>query len=302
MTGEASEGRAEGPGGTLAAASVTAASVTAASVTAASVTAASVTAASITAALRTRAYGRSLDLRLETGSTNDDAREAASRGAARGHVVLAEAQTRGRGARGRVWSSPRGTDLYLSIVERIPVEPARMAPLTLAVGLGLADAVQALEPSLAARVKWPNDLWIDGRKVAGVLVEATSIGMKLDSLVIGVGLGVNRLAWEPELTGVASSMLAEVRRAVPGAPPYDRARVLAAVLEHVERWVDLFVAEGPAPVVASLTPRLALLGQDVRCDHVRGRLLGLSPSGALRLETESGIEDILSGTLRPAAD
>ena len=87
--------------------------------------------------LATRLYGRSLEVLAETGSTNDDARAAAERCVARGHVVVADAQRSGRGARGAVWSSPPGTDLYLSIVERLELAPREVATLTLAVGLGV---------------------------------------------------------------------------------------------------------------------------------------------------------------------
>ncbi|UJR81196.1 biotin--[acetyl-CoA-carboxylase] ligase [Sandaracinus amylolyticus] len=249
--------------------------------------------------LTTRAYGRSLDVRESTASTNDDAREAARAGAARGHVVVADAQSRGRGAHGRVWSSPSGTDLYLSIVERVTLSPERVAPLTLAVGLGVADAVRALAPALEPRVKWPNDVWIGRRKTAGVLVEASSIGARMDAIVIGVGLGVNRLAWHEELASSATSVLHASRELDAVCAELDRASALATLLGAIEAWVDRFVAEGPAPVVRALEERLALRGERVRCDDVEGVLVGVESSGALRLETSSGPRSMISGTLRP---
>ncbi|AKF06179.1 biotin--[acetyl-CoA-carboxylase] ligase [Sandaracinus amylolyticus] len=249
--------------------------------------------------LTTRAYGRSLDVRASTASTNDDAREAARNGAARGHVVVADTQTRGRGAHGRVWSSPSGTDLYVSIVERVTLSPDRVAPLTLAVGLGVADAVRALAPAVEPRVKWPNDVWVGRRKTAGVLVEASSIGARMDAIVIGVGLGVNRLAWEEELAGSATSVLRASREVDAACPEIDRASALATLLGSIEVWVDRFVADGPAPVVRALDARLAMRGERVRCDEIEGVLIGVEPSGALRLETASGPRAIISGTLRP---
>ena len=92
--------------------------------------------ARVASLLTTRLYGRSLEVLAETGSTNDDARAAAERGVPRGHVVVADAQRSGRGARGAVWVSPPGTDLYVSIVERLELAPREVATLTLAVGLG----------------------------------------------------------------------------------------------------------------------------------------------------------------------
>jgi BirA family biotin operon repressor/biotin-[acetyl-CoA-carboxylase] ligase len=244
--------------------------------------------------LATAAYGRSLDVRAETGSTNDDARDAAARGAARGHVVVADTQSRGRGARGRTWSSPPGLDLYVSIVERLEVAPERLAPLTLAVGLGVADAVAAIAPRLQPEVKWPNDVWIGRRKCAGILVETSSAGARIEAIVIGIGFGVNRLDFEGELAESATSIAREHGAIV------DRARALASLLEHVERWVDRFAAEGPAPVIAALERRLALRGERVTVDDVEGTVIGIAPSGAIRIATERGERTVISGTLRPA--
>jgi BirA family biotin operon repressor/biotin-[acetyl-CoA-carboxylase] ligase len=251
---------------------------------------------SITRLLETRSYGRSLDVRALTQSTNDDAREAAAAGAPRGHVVVADAQDRGRGSHGRTWSSPAGTDLYLSIVERITLPPAAIATVTLAVGLGVTDAIAELAPSLAprVRVKWPNDAWIDRRKTAGILVESSSSGAVQGPIVIGIGLGVNRLSWDDALAGQATSLLDATR-----GTPFDRNRVLAILLACVERAVDALVRDGVAPTVARLAQRLAMLGEPVEIDGTRGTLLGLDERGAIRIMTDEGTKTLSSGTLRP---
>lgn len=253
----------------------------------------------IEAALGTRVYGRSLDVVGSTGSTNDDARAAASRGAARGHVIIADHQTEGRGARGRTWFSPPAVDLYLSIVERLNVPRERLAPLSLAVGLGVAHAIESIAPTLEPKVKWPNDVWLGRRKTAGVLVEATSIGGTLETITIGIGLCVNRIELEPAIAESATSLLREARRFRNDAPPFDRALALAELLRHVETWVDVFAREGVAALLEPLTQRLALRGEEVQCDEVRGILNGIADTGALRLETHTGVRDIISGTLRP---
>ena len=127
-----------------------------------------------------------------TASTMDDASAAAAQGASDGHVVLADEQTSGRGAHGRHWLSPPGTDLYFSVVTRPAVEPASTALVTLAAGLGVRDAVAASLPGLSVLVKWPNDIWVERRKCAGILVESRTVGMRVESMIIGVGLNVNR--------------------------------------------------------------------------------------------------------------
>lgn len=259
--------------------------------------------ARIAALLSTERYGRALDVRAETGSTNDDARAAADHGAARGHVVVADAQRRGRGSHGRVWSSPAGTDLYLSIVERVALPPPSIPVLTLAVGLGVARTVEALVPGRAVRVKWPNDVWIDGRKCAGILVESSSTGGSIDAFVVGIGLGVNRTRWPSELEGTATSLraarAAAAGRAAEDEPPLDREAVLARLLGEVEAAVATLATRGPAPIVEGVRARLALVGEAVRVGHVHGTLLGLAASGALRVEVAPGlVRELVAGTLR----
>lgn len=248
----------------------------------------------VQAKLKTHRFGRSLEIKATTTSTNDDARAATLRGVPNGHVIVADAQTRGRGARGRIWDSPAGLDLYVSIVAEVPVPLEHLPPLTLAVGLGVADTVdECLPPPLRARVKWPNDVWIDGKKCAGVLVESASQGDKALPLVIGIGLNVNRRAFPEGLAIAPTSLALSVGR------EYARANVLAALLQHVEARIDRFRAEGPAPLVAELDGRLALRGARASCEGVEGTVLGVAPSGALRLQTDEGVVELLSGTLRP---
>lgn len=249
-------------------------------------------------------YGRSLEIRGETGSTNDDAREAAERGVARGHVVVADAQRAGRGARGSVWSSPGGTDLYVSIVERLTLAPRALSVLTLAVGLGVRDACVALlagasvtEPVL---VKWPNDVRVGRRKCAGILVESSTIGERAGPIVIGIGLDVNRVAFPDELAASATSLrVARAGSAADEAGSIDRGLALATLLACVEARVDALVRAGPEETVASLRPHLALVGERVQVDAETGVLDGIDDDGALRLRQDDGrVRALRSGTLR----
>lgn len=246
--------------------------------------------ARIQTALATSRFGRSLDVRLSTGSTNDDARAALAAGAADGHVVLADSQRAGRGARGHTWDSPPGVDLYLSIAARIATQIARLPPLTLAVGLGVARACEEWVEEV--EIKWPNDVRVDDRKCAGVLVESVSVGARVDGVVIGIGLDVNRERWPEELEGLATS-LARVR-----GRPLDRGEVFARVLARVEEEVDRFIEHGPSAIVPGVERRLAWRGREVECDASRGTLLGIRSDGALRLGTSRGEKIVRSGSLR----
>lgn len=247
----------------------------------------------IAALLETRRYGRSLDVRGQTGSTNDDARAAAEIGAPAGHVVLADRQSAGRGSRGRLWESPGGTDLYFSIVERVALPPERLPPLTLAVGLGVARAVDALVAGAGARVKWPNDVWLDERKCAGILVEAATRGSRADALVIGIGINVNRTDLAPELSATSLALAAH--------GTIDRAIALARALGEIELAVDELVQHGPARVVRAVAERLALLGERVRVEGSEGILEGLAADATLQLRTSDGrMLSVRSGSVQRA--
>lgn len=255
----------------------------------------------VQALLQTTRFGRSLEIREITDSTNDDARAASNAGARDGHVVVADTQRKGRGSRGRQWDSPAGSDLYLSIVSHVATPLHEIAPLTLAVGLGVAEAVDRLlargtgsfDAPPRAEIKWPNDVWVRGKKIAGVLVEGASVGETSLPLVIGIGLNVNREQFPDGLDTQATSLRLESGR------PCARARVLATLLDHVERAVDRFVQEGAAATAREVDQRLCLRGQRARCDELSGVVLGLAASGALRLEVDGQPREIFAGTLRP---
>lgn len=230
-----------------------------------------------------------------TASTMDDASEAAAEGAKDGHVVLADQQTRGRGAHGRQWLSPPGADLYFSVVTRPAVAPASTALITLATGLGVRDAVASLLPGRSVLVKWPNDIWIERRKCAGVLVESRTVGMRIDSVIIGVGLNVNRTQWPPDLAGAATSLRAEQGN----DEPFDRVEVLATLLSHMERWVQRFVKDGAAVVVDALRPCLALVGEQVCWEDGEGVFDGIDPDGAARVRAEAGMVSLHAAHIEP---
>jgi len=241
-------------------------------------------AARIATLLETRKFGRSLDVRESTGSTNDDARDAA--GVPDGHVILADHQSAGRGSRGRAWSSPAGTDLYFSIVLlSTGLEPAALPPLTLAVGLGVALGSEPFTGQ-ALGIKWPNDVRAGDHKCAGILVESVSVGSRLSRVVIGIGIDVNRDDFG-DLDPIATS-LSKV-----AGHPLDRERVFASVLASVEEETDRFIERGPTAIVPRVEERLVWRGRNVACNGVRGVLGGLRPDGALLI----GGTPVLSGTL-----
>jgi BirA family biotin operon repressor/biotin-[acetyl-CoA-carboxylase] ligase len=186
---------------------------------------------------------------IECDSTNDEAAALARAGAEHGTVVIAGAQRAGRGRGGRVWASPPGLGLYLSAVVRPPLPLALVPPLTLAIGVGVCEAARAAGAD--ARLKWPNDVLARGRKLAGVLVEAQSQGGRLEVVIVGIGVNLGGQL-PPELAARATTLAAEA-----GREQCDPTRFVDALLAHVERWIDRYVADGLPPVIAAWHARMA---------------------------------------------
>jgi BirA family biotin operon repressor/biotin-[acetyl-CoA-carboxylase] ligase len=176
-----------------------------------------------------------IELHRRIGSTNDRIRELARAGTAAGAVAAAETQTGGRGRRGRTWHSPAGAGLYFSVLLRPTIPPDMLPLITIAAGVGAAEAVE----SLAGRtpdLKWPNDLLMDGLKIGGILTEIEFNGDAPDFVVVGLGINVNLdvADLEPELVGAAGSLSMALGR------PLDRTSLLIALLGGLERaWLDL---------------------------------------------------------------
>lgn len=238
--------------------------------------------------LETRALGRVLELHETIGSTNDRAKALARRGAAHGLVVVAGSQTAGRGQRGRVWASPPELGLYMSFVVR-PNISTRSAPLlTLTAGLAVFEAVRAAT-GVEARIKWPNDLLArDGKKLAGVLVEASADPLHIDHAVIGIGINVRDGAWPAAIAETATSLEAQ---AAEGAR-VERAAVFAAVARALEARLAEAEVDGFAGIVARVERDLAGLGApavlDVDGARTSGIIAGLAEDGALLLDLSPG--------------
>jgi BirA family biotin operon repressor/biotin-[acetyl-CoA-carboxylase] ligase len=231
-------------------------------------------------------------------STNDEAAAWARQGAPEGAVVIADEQSAGRGRLGRAWRSAPGEGLYLSLVLRPPLPPASAPPLTLAVGLGLLDAARAL--GVPAHLKWPNDLLADEpdgrrRKLAGVLTEMATQGMRLEHVVVGIGLNLATERFPPELEPIATSL----HRVLGAAPPRDE--VAVCVLDAIHVRYRRFLADGAPATVAAFRDATDLIGRRVTVrsgdEVVTGVVDALDDEGALHLRDHP--HRIWSGTLSP---
>jgi BirA family biotin operon repressor/biotin-[acetyl-CoA-carboxylase] ligase len=214
------------------------------------------------------------------GSTNDHARDLALANAAHGTVVIGERQTAGRGRQGRTWTAPPGRALTLSVLVRL--DSGLLEPLPLAAAIAVCEACEAVVP-VECRIKWPNDIWIGGRKVAGVLIEARPLERWA---VIGIGLNVDTTLEElgEELHATASSL-----RIAAGAP-VDRDLALAALLERLGVWVARL--RDPVTVAAAFRKRDALHGQRIAWTaggaRHEGEARGIDDDGVLVVFTDGG--------------
>jgi BirA family transcriptional regulator, biotin operon repressor / biotin---[acetyl-CoA-carboxylase] ligase len=201
--------------------------------------------------------------------------------------LFAERQSAGRGRRGRCWTSPLAANLYFSVSRRFHTPMARMGGLSLAVGVALAEAVASLGVA-GARVKWPNDVWVAGRKLAGVLIETGGeLGGPVDA-VIGVGLNVMMPAEQGAGIGQAWTDLARE------GGVSDRNRVAAVALGALLPALEQFDREGLGAFLERFSRLDALEGEAVEVvlsqGRVQGRALGVTADGALRMALDAGGE------------
>jgi BirA family biotin operon repressor/biotin-[acetyl-CoA-carboxylase] ligase len=205
--------------------------------------------------LETRSFGRVHEHHEVLSSTNDRALQWAKEGAPEGALVTADEQTGGRGRHGRTWSSPPG-DLYASLVLRPEVVPERLGALGLAVAVGLREALLPVPGGID--LKWPNDLLVGGRKLAGILCETQWQG-GCAAVVIGFGVNVQRRSFPSDLELPATSLALACGKEAPG-----RTRVLARILACLEEPLERYLDAGFAAIRGRYEPHLQMLGERVR--------------------------------------
>lgn len=250
--------------------------------------------------LGTRELGRTLHFYESLGSTNAEAFGLAQEGAFHGELVVAERQTDGRGRRGRAWASPPGKNLYASLVLRPELPPQRAPEVTLVAAVALAETLR--EAGVHASIKWPNDLLVEGKKVAGILTELSADTERVHFIVLGVGVNLNATPQDfpPEVAALATSAMLARNQKVP------RALFTAALLTKLEAWLDTWTQEGFGPVRDAWRQLSSTLGVEVLVrgeqQELRGLAEDIDESGALLLRVGDKLERVLAGDveqLRP---
>jgi len=241
--------------------------------------------------LKSGLIGKKITTFQETVSTNAVAFRMAEDGAEEGSVVIADSQTGGKGRLGRTWSSPAGVNLYCSVILRPPIQPVAAPQLTFLSVIAVARAIEQLLP-IQTRIKWPNDILVDGKKVAGLLNEMSAETDKVNFVILGIGVNLNMTQeqFPDNLRHPATSLYIETGVKV------DRTSFARVLLQELDSLYATFLSEGYAPARREWLERSRLAGAMVTVTDnnvVRsGRVTGIDEYGALLLD--SG-EQILSG-------
>jgi len=229
----------------------------------------------------------------EIDSTNLEARRRAEAGAPHGTCLVAEHQSAGRGRLDRRWQAPKGSALLFSIILRPVLGLRRVFALNNLISLAVCRALEK-HGGVEAAIKWPNDVYLEGKKLAGVLTEFTSRAEAVEYAVVGVGLNVNQeMDWLAGLDQPAMSLMAATGHA------WNRATLLAQILEEMTALHDHFMAGGGDELAQEYAQRSLILGLEVTVREGqavrRGKAVGFAPEGALLLEEDGKINPIHHG-------
>lgn len=240
-----------------------------------------------------RVIGRDIRVFQETSSTNDIVEKLARDGVGEGVVVFAESQSKGRGRLGRKWISPKGRGLWFSVLLRPQLPPVSVTQLTIAAATAVARAIRK-QTGLLPEIKWPNDILIDGRKVAGILTELAAELDRVRYVIIGIGVDVNVPEFPAELADAATSLTAVAGR------HFVRAEIAAAILEELEADYARIARGAFASLAEEWEQQCVTVGRRVKI-HIgdrtlTGRAESLDSDGALLLRTDHGrLERIIGG-------
>lgn len=245
--------------------------------------------------LTTRFLGRNVFYSDKVPTTNNLAKELAGQGAAEGTLVVAEEQTGGKGRLGRHWTSTKYKGIFFSFILYPPLVPSEANVVTLMTAVAMADAVRN-ETGVMAGIKWPNDLLVDGRKICGILVELGAEMERINYMVVGVGVNVNQEEndFPEEVRLKATSLKAHA------GVSFSRARLVKAFLKEFEKWYDISLEKGFAPVLARWKDLSVSLNCPVRISNPNNSWDGwaedIDSDGALLLRLPGGeLKRVISG-------
>ncbi len=249
----------------------------------------------IASGLDTHFMGKRIVYREEVTSTQGVAGELARRGVEEGAVAICERQTQGRGRKGRSWASPAGGGVYLSVILRPDLAPGEASKIALVAGVAVIKAIERLTP-LRARIKWPNDIILNGKKVGGILAEMNCEMDRIDYIILGIGVNVNtRRSALPESVGEIATSLAEE-----GGEHVSRVKFVQYLLAELETLYTRLLLSGFGPIRQEWKALTNTLGSWVSVtglgEDIVGEAVDIDDDGFLLVKKEDGdIARIVSG-------
>ena len=227
-------------------------------------------------------------------STNTKAQELAEKGYPSGTLVVADKQVAGKGRRGRNWESPSGCGIFMTLMLKPDINPNNASMLTLVSALAVAKALADI-PGKDAKIKWPNDIVIDGRKVCGILTEMSAQFDYINNIVIGIGINVNNSSFPEEISATASSL-----RLLSGGKKYRRAEIIEKIMEYFEKYYSIFLeTEDLSALVDEYDAMLVNMKKQVKVldpkEPFEGKAMGITKTGELIVDTWESRKLVSSG-------
>ena len=227
-------------------------------------------------------------------STNTKAQELAEKGYPSGTLVVADKQVAGKGRRGRNWESPSGCGIFMTLMLKPDINPNNASMLTLVSALAVAKALADITGK-DAKIKWPNDIVIDGRKVCGILTEMSAQFDYINNIVIGIGINVNNSSFPEEISATASSL-----RLLSGGKKYRRAEIIEKIMEYFEKYYSIFLeTEDLSALVNEYDDMLVNMKKQVKVldpkEPFEGKAMGITKKGELIVDTWESRKLVSSG-------
>lgn len=227
-------------------------------------------------------------------STNTKAQELAEKGYPSGTLVVANKQIAGKGRRGRNWESPSGCGIFMTLMLKPDINPNNASMLTLVSALAVAKALADITGK-DAKIKWPNDIVIDGRKVCGILTEMSAQFDYINNIVIGIGINVNNSSFPEEISATASSL-----RLLSGGKKYRRAEIIEKIMEYFEKYYSIFLeTEDLSALVNEYDAMLVNMKRQVKVldpkEPFEGTAMGITKTGELIVDTWESRKLVSSG-------